>query len=576
MYSPLKTNSSLMKTYLVLLALLLSSSAIGQTVVPRMMRDDERRAAAEAYADSVLRTLTPRQQAAQLIMPMTWPRVDAKGIATWRRQVTEGEFGCVLWQKGRPEDVVRLVNIMRREARVPMLVAMDGEWGLSMRLSGTMRWPRNMLLGATNDPRLAYEYGKATAEEARRIGIHVNFAPVLDVNSNPANPVIGTRSLGSDPELVIRLGLAYAKGLEDGGILSTAKHFPGHGDTSTDSHKTLPVIKRSREELEQVELPPFRAYISEGFGGIMVGHLSVPALGTGSKATSAVPAVVTGLLQEEMGFGGLIFTDGLGMKGIVNGAGQHGVYVTTLLAGADVLVAPTDPFDALEDITTAVSKGVISQEEITRRCRKVLIWKHLLGADLREEISTAGLQSDLHPESSQDLLRRIYEGAMTLVKDENRLLPLRKGDRVALLTYGDDSTEVLRSELSKEVSVDSYTIRRSTGVAARKSILRKLRGYDRVVVAITWKGFRPQSDLTALLKETRSILLFHTSPYAALDFTEAMKAADVVAFAYDTRSEGMRAMSAALTGQLPFTGRLSVDLPPLLRSGDGISRKAAD
>lgn len=560
--------------YAIAAAVLLPIVGMAQSVMPRMMRDDARREAAEAYADSVLQMLSPRQQAAQLIMPMTWPKVDPEGLANWRREVLEGEFGCVLWQKGRPADVVRLANFMRREARVPMLVAMDGEWGLSMRFSDTMKWPRNMLLGATNDPRLAYEYGKATAEEARRVGIHVNFAPVLDVNSNPANPVIGTRSLGSDPELVIRLGLAYSKGLEDNGMLSTAKHFPGHGDTSTDSHKTLPVITRSRAELEKVELPPFRAYISEGFGGMMVGHLSIPALGTGSKATSAVPAVVTDLLQREMGFSGLIFTDGLGMKGIVDGAGELGVYVTTLLAGADVLVAPTDPFDALEDVTDAVRKGLISQEEITRRCRKVLIWKHLLGADSREEIKTSDLQADLHPQSSQDLLRRIYEGAMTLVKDERNLLPLRKGDRVALLTYGDDSAETLRSEISKEVKADSYTIRRSTGAKERRAILRKLRGYDRVVVAVTWKGFRPQSDLTKLLRETKSILLFHTSPYAALDFGEAIQAADAVAFAYDTRSEGMQAMGAALTGRIPFTGRLSVDLPPYLKQGAGITTKA--
>ena len=551
--------------------MLLPLMASAQVVEPRMMRDVERKAAAEAWADSVLATLSPRQQAAQLIMPMTWPRVDKAGLDNWHRQVVEGEFGCVLWQKGSPKNVVRLTNWMRREARIPMLVAMDGEWGLSMRFSDSMKWPRNMLLGATDDPRLAYEYGRATADEARRIGIHVNFAPVLDVNSNPANPVIGNRSLGSSPDLVIRMGLAYAKGLEDNGLLSTAKHFPGHGDTSTDSHKTLPVISRSRAQLEQVELAPFRAYIREGYGGMMVGHLSVPAIDTGARATSAVPAVVTDLLQHEMGFGGLIFTDGLGMKGIVNGAGELGVYVTTILAGADILVAPTDPFQALDDVTAAVDKGILSQAEITRRCRKVLVWKHLLGADSREPLETKHLDADLHPRASQELLDRIYEGAMTLVKSEQGILPLDKEDRVALLTYGDDSAELLRSTINRVAHTDGYTIRHSTGPAARRTILDKLRSYDRVVVAVTWKGFAPGKDLTKLLAETKSVLLFHTSPYAALDYMEAMKAATAVGFAYDTRPEGMRAMGRALTGERPVSGKLSVDLPPLYKQGDGLT-----
>lgn len=555
----------------LLLGLLLPSISRAQGVVPRMMRDPAVRAAAEQYADSILPTLSLRQQAAQLIMPMTWPKVDADGRALWERQVKEGEFGCVLWQKGRPEDVVRLTNWMRREARIPMLVAMDGEWGLSMRFSGTMKWPRNMLLGATADPRLAYEYGCATADEARRLGIHVNFAPVLDVNSNPSNPVIGTRSLGSDPKLVTEMGLAYAKGLEDHGMLSTAKHFPGHGDTSTDSHKTLPVINKSREELEQVELVPFRAYVREGFGGMMVGHLSVPALGTGAKATSAVPAVATDLLQEDLGFTGLIFTDGLGMQGIQTGAGELGVYVTTILAGADILVAPTDPFDALSDLISAVEQGTIPREEITRRCRKVLTWKYILGVPSRKPLPAAGLSEDLHPESSQKLLRDIYASALTLTKNEGQVLPLQKSGRVALLTYGDDSAETLRATLAKSVSVSSFTIKRGTAAGARKAVLDKLRSFDRVIVAVTWGSFLPGDDLTALLRDTRSILLFHTGPYAALDYGEAMEAADAVAFAYDTRAEGMRAMGEALLGEKPFTGRLSVALPPYLDQGAGIT-----
>ena len=514
---------------------------MAQGVVPLMMRDAERVRQAEAYADQWMSRLTPRQRAAQLIMPMTWPKVDKEGLANWRRQVKEAEFGGVLWQKGAPEDVVRLANYMRREARIPMLVAMDGEWGLSMRFSGTIKWPRNIVLGAADDVSLAYAYGRATAEEARRIGIHVDFAPVLDVNSNPLNPVIGTRSYGSEADLVSRLGLAYSLGMETAGLLSTAKHFPGHGDTATDSHKTLPVINRFRDQLETVELAPFRSYISQGFGGIMVGHLSIPALGTGEKATSATPYVVTTLLQEEMGFRGLIFTDGLGMKGIIEGAGEDGVAVTTFLAGADILLASVDPFQALDEMVAAMESGKVSTAEVDRRCRKVLIWKYLLGADSREPIPTKNLSKDLNSAPSIKLCQDIYDRAMTLVKNDNGLLPLTT-DAVSHIDY-------------------------KAGVTLPKETDPK----TTLILTISDSDTTSTPELIQLLRETKSVLVFRTSPYVALGYAEAMAAADAIVFAYDRSDYADRALDKVLKGKLPFQGKLPVDLAPHYHAGTGLS-----
>lgn len=231
-----------------------------------MMKNPARSAAAYAYADSVMQGMTDEQLLAQLIMPMVYPKEGQKAQEEWDHLVARG-FGGVLWQ-GTPERQLFLTNRMRQRATIPMLVAMDGEWGLSMRLSGTIRWPRNIVLGATNDLSTAFEYGRATAEEAKRMGIQVNFAPVADVNNNPLNPVIGTRSFGSDPQQVAKLVLAYGQGLESQGVLAVAKHFPGHGDTKVDSHKALPVISHDRARLEQVELYPFTQFIQKGLGGL--------------------------------------------------------------------------------------------------------------------------------------------------------------------------------------------------------------------------------------------------------------------------------------------------------------------
>lgn len=532
-----------LKNTLVISTLLLfgTLSGQGQGVVPLMMRDAERVQQAEAFADRWMQQLSPRQRAAQLIMPMTFPKTDKAGLENWRRQVKEAEFGGVLWQKGAPEDVVRLANYMRKEARIPMLVTMDGEWGLSMRFSGTVKWPRNIVLGAANDISLAYAYGRATAEEAKRMGIHVDFAPVLDVNSNPLNPVIGTRSYGSDPALVSRLGLAYSLGMESAGVLSTAKHFPGHGDTATDSHLTLPVINRFRDQLESVELAPFRDYVSQGFGGIMVGHLSIPALHTGTKATSAIPYVVTTLLQEELGFRGLIFTDGLGMKGIQDGAGADGVAVTTFLAGADILLAPVDPFEALDEIVAAVEAGKIAQAEIDRRCRKVLIWKHLLGADSRQPIPTKSLSRDLNAPGSIRLCQEIYDRAITLVKNEGNVLPLTSGTPT-YITYTKDAA------LPKGVDSNAPLILRVTESAAECT-----------------------PELVHLLRESRSVLIFHTSPYVALKYADALEAADAVVFAYDASEYADQAVKKVLSGKLPFQGTLPVDLAPYYRAGTGLT-----
>ena len=541
-----------------------------EVIVPSTLSNDSVFSArADFYADSVLQTLSTEQRLAQLIMPMVYPKRDKASLERFDRMVQDARFGGLLWQKGTPEDVFYLTNRMIERAEVPMLTAMDGEWGLSMRFSGTIRWPRNIVLGAADNELLAYRYGRATGKEAKRLGIHVNFAPVIDVNSNPKNPVIGTRSFGSDPDLVTRLGIAYARGLEREQVLATAKHFPGHGDTDVDSHKALPVINKSRAELEEVELKPFREYIKAGLGGVMVAHLTIPALGTGSKrASSASPEVVTDLLQKELGFEGLIFTDALEMKGIVAGVGSGRVGVEVFKAGSDILLAPTDPFALLEELKSALAKGEITSSEVDRRARKVLRYKFLLGIERPVFLSARNLNRDLNSQEGEALMREIYEKGMTLVKNENGAVPV-KGS-TAFVRYGASLAGAITGQMKDGISITNL----GTGASAEEQA-RTFGRYGKgqtVIVAVTSSGVKPNKEaLIKLAGRSNLVLVFMTSPYTSLKFGEALNAADAVAYGYDNSVSAQRAMGAALSGAKPFTGKLPIELAPYFPFGSFVS-----
>lgn len=532
-------------------------------------RDSVVAAKANRYADSVLMTLSSGEKLAQLIMPMVYPKRDADNLRQWDRMVKDARFGGVLWQKGKPEDVCYLTNRMLEWAEVPMLTAMDGEWGLSMRLSGTIGWPRNIVLGAADDEVLAYRYGRATAQEAKRLGIRVNFAPVIDVNNNPNNPVIGTRAYGSDPDLVARLGIAYARGLEREKVLSTAKHFPGHGDTDKDSHKTLPVISKSRKELEDLELRPFREYVTAGLGGVMVGHLTIPAFGTGSsRASSASPEVVTDLLQKDLGFTGLIFTDGLSMQGIVAGAGSGRVGVEVFKAGSDILLAPSDPFGMLRELEAALKNGEIQQSEVDRRVHKVLKYKYLLGFAKPDFLSGKNLNRDLNNQEGEALMREIYAKAMTLVKNEDGVLPLKTAG-AAFLRYGSTLAGAITGQMSDGISITNMGAGASS--AEQQRVLGRYGNGQTVIVAVTSASVQPDPvAFSKLAKRSKLVLVFMTTPYASLKFGEVLGEAAAVAYGYDSSITAQRAMGAALTGAAPFPGRLPVELAPYFPFGSKV------
>ena len=347
-------------------------------------------------ASDWLSTLTIEEQIGQLIIPIWEPRYDSASRERYLRLIDQIHPGGILFRKGEPYDQYRLTHLLQERSRIPLLITADAEWGLAMRLQGTIRYPRMKLLADHCTPEEMYTLGQHMAQQCRVMGIHVSFAPVLDVNNNPKNPVIGTRSLGATPDIVISHGLALARGLEDGGVLSVAKHFPGHGNTDKDSHKTLPTVSGSLEELERVELAPFRAYIEAGLGGIMVAHLSVPALEPDVTCpTSLSHAVVTGLLREQLGFKGLIFTDGLEMRGVQRAEGLP-ISVAAILAGNDLLLGPLDPLASYQELLSAYRAGTLSAETIQDRCLRVLCYKLLLHAGETSERTLYNNKEELY------------------------------------------------------------------------------------------------------------------------------------------------------------------------------------
>ncbi|MCB0820327.1 MAG: hypothetical protein KDC13_06860, partial [Bacteroidetes bacterium] len=377
------------------------------------------------WVDSVMNKLTPEQRIAQLFMVAAYSNKNSAHQEEIASLIKNQQIGGLIFMQGGPVRQARLNNYYQKLSNVPLMISIDGEWGLSMRLDSTPAYPKQMTLGAIQNDTLIYEMGRQIASECRRMGIHVNFAPVVDVNNNPSNPVINMRSFGSDKFNVARKGIAYMAGMQSMNVLANAKHFPGHGDTDSDSHKTLPVIRHSRERLDSIELYPFRQLISFGLGSMMVAHLDVPALDSAAgRPTTLSTYVVDTLLRREMGFKGLVFTDALNMKGISAGLSSNAINLGAIRAGNDILLFASDVPSAIKGISAAIAKGELKQEEIDARCRKILEAKYWMGLNKFSPVSTANLVKDLNSERATLMQRKLTEASLTVLENNN-IIPLK-------------------------------------------------------------------------------------------------------------------------------------------------------
>jgi beta-N-acetylhexosaminidase len=531
------------------------------------------------WADSILQTMTPDERLGQLFMVPAYSRADS-AQAKVMNLIQDFHIGGLIFMQGSPGRQVALTNYFQQLSKVPLMISQDAEWGLSMRLDSVIRFPRQLTLGAIQDDSLIYEFGKEMARECRRIGITVSFSPVVDINSNPLNPVIGDRSFGEDKFNVSAKGIAYMKGLQDGGVLACAKHFPGHGDTDQDSHKTLPVVNSPRSRLDSTELYPFRQLINAGVGSVMVAHLDIPALDTTSGLPSSLSKkVVTGLLKVEMGFKGLSFTDALNMKGVSNYSTPGEIDLHALLAGNDVLLFSGDVPATITQIKDAMVRGDITQDEIDARVRKILQAKYWLGLNKWVPLKTTNIYEDLNSNEALYLKQRLSEEALTLVRNENDFIPLRRIDstRIASVAIGAQETTPFQEMLSNYAGVKHFQIKKDASGRDFDKLEVVLKNYDVVIVSIQNMSRYPangfgltdntKSFVSKLTPRPGVVVTVFGSPYA-LKFFENAKC---LVEAYNDEEITQQLAAQLLFGGITAKGKLPVNVSAIIPIGRGIT-----
>lgn len=538
-------------------------------LILQQVKEDKR---CKEWVDSVLNTLNLKEQIGQLFIYTIAPQRSKANRALLHKVVDDYKVGGLLFSGGLMTNQAILTNEAQRMADVPLLITFDGEWGLSMRLRGTPVFPKNVILGCIQDDSLLYEYGREMARQCRELGIQVNFAPVTDVNINPHNPVINNRSFGASPANVADKVVAYAKGLEDGGVLAVCKHFPGHGDTNVDSHKALPVLPFTRERLDSVELYPFRKAIQAGLDGIMVGHLDVPVL----EKKEGLPAslsheVVSGLLQQEMHFKGLVFTDALAMRGV---SGNSNVCLKALKAGNDLLLVPRRIKEEVEAIVDAVKDGELSKKEIERKCRKVLTYKYALGLNRRPVVRLSGLGSRINTSRTRALIRQLNLAAITVLGNKEGILPLDALTKVAVLNIGDSQKIApFRTALSEYHQPVEFDLNKDFPADSISALRDSLSHYKRILVCVTEHRLSGYRDLLSELipDDVSSTYLFFIPGKELLQLQSDVSKAAAVVLANSTDADVQTQVAKLLYADATADGRLSASLGNLFPIGDGVT-----
>lgn len=540
-----------------------------EPLVVRSVSDDMR---CRQWVDSVLKRLSLKERIGQLFIYTIAPQQDKANKELLRKVVEDYKVGGLLFSGGLMQNQAMLTNEAQRMADVPLMITFDGEWGLSMRLRGTPVFPRNMVLGCIQNDSLLYEYGREMARQCRELGVQVNFAPVADVNINPNNPVINTRSFGECPANVAGKVIAYAKGLEEGGVLSVSKHFPGHGDTDVDSHKALPILPFTRERLDSVELYPFKKAIREGLSGIMVGHLEVPAFETQSGLPSSLSrSVVHDLLTRELQFQGLIFTDALAMKGVSN---NGTLCLKALKAGHDLLLVPRRIKEEVEAVVAAVKHGELPEQTIEEKCRKVLTYKYALGLSKKPFIRLSGLDTRINTPRTQDLIRRLKAAAITVLDNAAEVLPLDPAIKdVAVLNVSEDARiQPFVKQLSEYTHPVEFRLGKELSGAERKALNGKLSKYKRILVCVTEQRLAAyRTFFTEFAPDVPVIYLFFVPGKQLLQADWGITKAGAVMLAHSSDEDVQRQAARILYADAVADGRLSASIGNLFAAGEGIS-----
>lgn len=541
-------------------------------------------AAKAAWVEEKFQSLTEDEKLGQLFMLAAYPSKGLVDQQNVEKLIEKYKIGGIIFFKGNPTYTAQLTNLYQSKSpKVPLLMGLDGEWSVSMRMDSTVRYPRQMTLGAVRDNKLIYAFGKRVAYECKRIGIHINFAPVIDVNNNPENPVIGDRSFGDNLSNVVEKGSAYMRGMQDHGVLASAKHFPGHGDTNTDSHHDLPIINHSKERLDSIELYPFKELIKRGVASIMVGHLNVPALdSTENLPSSLSPKIVKDLLKDKMGFEGLAITDAMNMAGITKHHKNGESDLLALIAGNDILLMTQDMGAAIPKIKKAIEEGKLTWEDIDLRVKCILAAKYMAGLHAYQPVDLANITKDLGEAEAELLKEELLAKSLTLVSNEEKVFPLASENysKVATIMIGSTAANTFQSQLKANGITKNNHIA-STFAGALTDRFPNIKEAETVIIALSNVGKLPKDNfkllknqidfINDLAKTKKVVLVVFGNPYCLVNFPELKN----VVVAYDNTNQIQNLTAQAIIGHLPFEGMLPVTVTPNYIYGKGEITKSS-
>ncbi|MEM8508580.1 MAG: glycoside hydrolase family 3 N-terminal domain-containing protein [Bacteroidota bacterium] len=516
---------------------------------------------AQQYASMSL-----EEKIGQLFMISVAASQNEKAIATAKELITAHHIGGVIFSKGGPVRQARITNAFQEAAKIPLMIGMDAEWGLAMRLDSTYAFPWNMTLGAIQDNSVVEKVGFRIGTHAKRLGVHINFAPDIDININPKNPIIGNRSFGEEPENVVQKGIAFMTGMERAGILSSGKHFPGHGDTATDSHKALPLLDFTRQRLDSVELYPFKRLINAGVSSIMVAHLNVPALEGGTVRPSSLSQnSITNILQKQLQFKGLVFTDALNMKAVTEFAPEGEVELSAFLAGNDMLLMPKDVVRAKESLLQAYNEGRVSESRLEYSVKKVLKAKYKVGLHKYKPIPLNNLVADLSTKEDHLVHESAMENAITVVKNKFSLIPVKKleNKKIAYVKFGDAPGDDFLTALQQYGAVTQVAAKDMAGYR------NELKNFNLVIIGLhrsnasPWKAHNfSENELFWLQEISRmrthnTLLTIFTKPYALTEVIN-FDAIDGIVVSYQNSKLAQQKTAEILFGAIGASGKLPV------------------
>lgn len=558
---------------ILLISLLISQCIIAQKQQEAVLAEDLK--AQKKWVNKQLRSMSLDQKIGQLFMVAAFTQPDQDNTQKISRYIDEHHIGGVIFSKGSPYKQAMATNNFQDLSKTPLLIGMDAEWGLAMRLDSTYAFPYNLTLGAIQDNDLVREIGKQIGKHNKRLGVHINFAPVVDINTNPKNPIIGNRSFGEDKFNVSQKASALMKGMQDAGLLTCGKHFPGHGDTDADSHKTLPTVDFDQDRIENIELYPYQELIPEGMNAVMVAHLNIPDLtGINGLPTTLSKKVVQDKLKKELGFSGLIISDAMNMKGVTNFKGDQPSTVKAFQAGNDILLIPDDLPKNFKQLKTAVQQGIISERRLDYSVRKILFAKYKAGLNENVKVDKKNLTKDLNTTDNKALTYQAFAEAATLVKNDLGSLPFQSiNKKTGFLPLGDADPTAFEKEIAEYETVDK--------ISAEEIVqnINRVDSFDRVIISYhqdtssPWYDHRLSNSVIELIDRisarTSVVFVNFSSPYALSDLRSTLSI-NAILNLYQNHKTAQKVAASILYGGRESKGKLPVSVSRAFPEGSGV------